>query len=644
MPELTSTEVEKSHVTGVPREGRTPGRVTYRPVHGSFGRWTVTALVALIATGLMAGYLAWQLHNMALAAVTAGILIAFTIELIRASFTVALSWTAVLAKKPSFVRIPEGDTSTVALVITFVPSAEDPVILEELLTEARKIRYREGDFAIMVLDEGDGSVVGPIVDRVNSVGDGHPVLRVSRYGIPAYNQRSGMFEARTKHGNINAAVDVILRNPEYYGRYDIVMGLDPDHIPMREFADRMLGYFEDPNVAYVVGPQSYSNARTNLVAKLAESQQFVFHSVSQTGANSARSAMMVGTSYAIRMSVLEQVGGIQPSVTEDMATSLAVLTRKNPDTRRMWKSVYTPDLLAHGEGPSTWGAFFKQQDRWSRGAIEYVLTGKLLVGMVKMWRKPLRIIHYGLLMTFYLVMGLAWLLAAGNMVITAIWGPTAIDVPPTQWAAFFAWVAFFQILLYTTMRRYNTSPYEESFSWGVFGMFMSVISAPVYANALIKTVLRVPNGFSITPKGAKNTGDSLFTFRLNIFWVVFYLGFTVLAIALGNMPTASLVWPVLATMLSLAPIILWQMQKASARKQEREQEKSVVEVEQFADWASGSLSATQGILPAAPGRFPTTPVSGSVPVAPVSGGLPAAPVAGSMHSTPVGMSVGRGEN
>lgn len=592
MSELSSMEIEKSLVTGFPRSNWDGSRVRYRAVHGSASRWLITAAIAFGAIVILVSYLVWQLHHMALATLTMGIILAFLVDALRVTFTLSLSWAVILARKPEFLPIRAADTSRVILLVTFVPSSEDPDMLEGLLRAAKAIRYRAGDFSIAVLDEGDGTVVTPIVDRVNADAQGHPVYRISRNGIAKYNQPSGKFEAKTKHGNINAGLEVIHGAPDRYGEFDIVMGLDPDHIPMTQFAERMLGYFSDPDVAYIAGPQSYANSRSSLVAKLAESQQFVFHTVSQTGANAANAAMLVGTSYAIRTSVLKQVGGIQPSITEDMATALAVLSRRNPATGKLWKSVYTPDLLAHGEGPSTWGDFFKQQDRWSRGAIEYIVTGKLAAGMLRMWRNPLGVIHYGLLMTFYLIMGTVWLVAAGNMIITTFLGPTAIEVEPSHWAVFYAWVAAFQITLYTMMRRHNTSPYEENFSWGIYGMFMSVISAPVYASALIKTILRRPAGFSVTPKGAKSKGDSWYTFRLNIGWTVFYLGLTAIAFLLGNMPAASMFWPVLAATLSIAPVLLWRFERRNNKVNQ-----DPAEVPEPEDNSTAVAEETRNIVP-----------------------------------------------
>ena len=42
----------------------------------------------------------------------------------------------------------------------------------------------------------------------------------------------------------------------------------------------MLGYFRDPDIAFVVGPQVYGNYDA-AVTKAAESQQFLFHALIQ---------------------------------------------------------------------------------------------------------------------------------------------------------------------------------------------------------------------------------------------------------------------------------------------------------------------------------------------------------------------------
>src|SRR6202034_502906 len=96
---------------------------------------------------------------------------------------------------------------------------------------------------------------------------------------------------KTKHGNHTRWLW------EYAGDYDVVMFVDTDHVPLPNFAERLLGYFRDPDVAFVVAPQVYGNY-SGFVTRSAESQQFLFHSLLQRAGNRLGAAMLVGTNNA----------------------------------------------------------------------------------------------------------------------------------------------------------------------------------------------------------------------------------------------------------------------------------------------------------------------------------------------------------
>jgi len=85
-------------------------------------------------------------------------------------------------------------------------------------------------------------------------------------------------------------------------------------------------------------------------------------------------------SATLGVPALKGIGGLSDSVTEDMATGLKFHSRRNPQTKARWKSVYTPDVLAVGEGPSSWGEFLSQQMRLSRRHFAGLLTA--------VWRGP----------------------------------------------------------------------------------------------------------------------------------------------------------------------------------------------------------------------------------------------------------------
>jgi cellulose synthase/poly-beta-1,6-N-acetylglucosamine synthase-like glycosyltransferase len=461
-------------------------------------------------------------------------------ELLRLINVVSLSLASVVARDPVPVR-PDGKLA-VAFVTTIVPSKEPIDMVRRTLVAALGVRHR-GRLDVWLLDEGDDPAVRAMCSELG-------VLHFSRKGVERFNQKRGPFRARTKHGNYNSWLET------HGSDYQVMMSVDPDHIPLRNYAERILGYFRDPDVAYVVGPQAYGNC-DNLVTKAAESQQFPFHSVIQRAANRYGVAMLVGTNNAIRVDAIMGVGGLSDSITEDMATGLKLHSSRNPATGRRWRSVYTPDVLAIGEGPSSWSDYFSQQLRWSRGTFE------ILSGMF--WRRvfrltPGRLMHYLLITTFYPSMALGWLLGSVNALLYLAFGVQGIEVPVQVWLALYVDATAFQMLLYVRNRRHNVSPSEQEGSAGLVGMVMSVLTSPLYAASFLATVLRRPARFVVTAKGASTSVDSLFSFRRHLQWAVLFAVAMIASVIRGYATPQSCLWPGLAVMICLLPVLLWLTQ------------------------------------------------------------------------------------
>lgn len=461
-------------------------------------------------------------------------------ELLRLVNVVSLSLASVVARDPIPVR-PQRKPA-IAFVTTIVPSKEPVEMVRRTLVAALGIRYR-GRLDVWLLDEGDDPAVREMCADLG-------VRHFSRKGVERFNQERGPFRAKTKHGNYNAWLET------HGSDYQVMMSVDPDHIPVSNYAERTIGYFRDPDVAYVVGPQAYGNC-DNFVTKAAESQQFPFHSVIQRAANCYGVAMLVGTNNAIRIDAIMGVGGLSDSITEDMATGLKLHSSRNPLTGRRWRSVYTPDVLAMGEGPSSWSDYFSQQLRWSRGTFE------ILSGMF--WRRlfrltPGRLMHYLLITTFYPSMALGWLLGSVNAVLYLAFGVQGIKVPVQLWLALYMDATAFQMLLYVRNRRHNVSPSEQEGSAGLVGMMMTVLTSPLYVASFLATLLRRPARFVVTAKGASSSTDSLFSFRRHLQWAVVFVAAMTASVIRGYATPQSCVWPGLALVICLVPVLLWLIQ------------------------------------------------------------------------------------
>src|SRR2546423_15678777 len=152
------------------------------------------------------------------------------------------------------------------------------------------------------LDEGDDPAVKAMARRLG-------VYHFSRKGRPEYNQPSGQFRAKTKSGNHNAW------RAEHEHDCDVVANVDPDHVPMPCFLERTLGYFRDPDVAFVVTPQVYGNMHQNWVAHGASVQQYLFNGIIARGGNGLDAPLLTGTGHLYRPSAWRQIGGYQDPTT-----------------------------------------------------------------------------------------------------------------------------------------------------------------------------------------------------------------------------------------------------------------------------------------------------------------------------------------
>ncbi|MFE5942424.1 glycosyltransferase family 2 protein [Streptomyces sp. NPDC056480] len=458
----------------------------------------------------------------------------------------AIAHATMVARDPIPVYAEKG--TRVAFLTTYVPGKEPLTMVRGTLEGATRLRH-DGLLDLWLLDEGDSAEARALCAELG-------VRHFTRAGVPEWNRVKGPHKARTKHGNYNAWLAL------HGDAYDYFASVDTDHVPLPDLLERMLGYFRDPDIAFVVGPQVYGNY-TGVVTKAAESQQFLFHALVQRAGNRYHAPMFVGTNNAVRISALKQVGGLYDSVTEDMATGFELHRRKNPRTGRYWRSVYTPDVLAVGEGPASWTDFFAQQLRWSRGTYETIVK--------QYWKAPFRtppgrFLNYTLMLAYYPMTAVNWLLGILSSVLYLWFGASGTQVSTSVWLMIYSDAVALQIGLYLWNRRHNVSPHEPEGSGGLAGMAMSAFSAPIYLKSLASAVLRTRGRFVVTPKGGEASPDRILTFRIHLFWAAVLIASLAASVHFGHTHAAMRTWALLALAIALAPITLWALTSLGRRR------------------------------------------------------------------------------
>ena len=305
-----------------------------------------------------------------------------------------------------------------------------------------------------------------------------------------------------KAGNLNAAL--ARTNGE------IVVIFDVDHVPNPDFLERTIGYFADSKIGFVQVMLTFSNSDATWIAKAAAETSLDFYNPTSLGAYEIGGATLMGSNVLIRRKALESIGGYQPGLAEDLATSLALHGAG-------WSSSYVAEPLAPGLAPPDLVAWFTQQLKWARGVFELLLTaypanffrltwGQRLsyaVRMTKYWIGPAVFFH------LFATIGI---LIFGNFETRAIFHEYLRHISLLVFAD--------AIIRYAALHVYRNSVTPKTSL--IRAVALVYATWPVYLSAWLMAVLRIPLSFRPTPKSASG--------GMNPLWLVpqiFALGFLV---------------------------------------------------------------------------------------------------------------------
>jgi cellulose synthase (UDP-forming) len=464
-----------------------------------------------------------------------GLFLMILLQLIVALRTWVIAYFGARACDP--VPMPPTPGLRVAVLTTMVPGKEPIELVMTTLRAMKRIRH-DGTMDVWLLDEGDDDEVRR---RCAELGVHH----FSRKGRAEWNQPAGPFKSRTKHGNHNAW------RAAHEAEYDVVAQMDPDHVPYPNFLERTLGYFADPDTAFVVAPQVYANLTESFVARGAAELAYIFHGVMQRGGNGHGAPLLIGTNHLYRPAAFAQISGYQDCIIEDHLTSMVIYGAVNAGTGNHWRGVYTPDVVAVGEGPATYSDFFSQQKRWAYGIWE--IARRHSPRLLPRLPSPSQRLAFFALQSHYPTTALSWVIGVVLSSLYLIGGVAITRLPAAAWCTLFGANIVTGLFFFQYTQRFNLVEHERR-SGGIAGMVLELITAPIYVAAAAAQLAGRPLAYVVTAKGAAATGDTWRTFRPHLGWA----GIAAVCLVVGplahhNFPSLYL-WAGLTLLISLAPI------------------------------------------------------------------------------------------
>ncbi len=229
-------------------------------------------------------------------------------------------------------------------VDVFVPTYNEPIfVLRRTIVGCQAMRYPNKE--VWLLDDGKRPEAAKLAEELGC----------------QYLTRPD--SAHAKAGNLN--------NGLKSAKGDIVVVFDADFIPLENFLERTIGFFEDPDVAMVVTPQNFYNPdqpEINLGGRVIPHEQTVFYNIIQPGRDFTNSVVCTGTSSLMRRKHLDEIGGIPiGTIVEDWTTGMMLQARG-------YKAIFLSELVSVGAAPENFSSYLVQRIRWAEGTIKLLYT------------------------------------------------------------------------------------------------------------------------------------------------------------------------------------------------------------------------------------------------------------------------------
>lgn len=400
----------------------------------------VAALTALV------GYLTWRIAftipPFGANAVAAGILVTFeAVPLVGMVFRLVTLWNIDSAAPGPVSQAPDG-----LRVAVLIPTYDEPAeVIAPTIAAARAL---EPAHETWVLDDGDRAWVEDLCRE---------------YGV-RYVRRD--VHEHAKAGNLNHALGVMEREAaDGAEEIDVIAVLDCDHVPLPTFLTATLGWFADPKIGLVQGPQSFYNAGA-FDDDGVNGEQGLFFNVQMAARNHAEAGpFWCGSTALVRTRALREIGGVATdTIVEDMHTTLGLI-------KAGWRTTYHHQTLAVGLAPATADQYLLQRRRWGLGAMQVLTRERLWAAKRWMsWRN-----YYE-----YLTGTLWWLEGAATVLVLMV--PVTLLLAGAQTSTAPAW-AFTAVFTATFAARL----------WGAKRLYRHQLS---WTNALALRILRIPVGLS----------------------------------------------------------------------------------------------------------------------------------------------------
>ncbi len=306
--------------------------------------------------------------------------------------------------------------------------------------------------------------------------------------------------SHAKAGNINHATSLTSG--------ELIVVFDADFIPTKNFLTRTVGFFQNPEIALVQTPQSFYNhdpiARNLGLENVLVPEEEVFYRQIEIIKDSADSVVCAGTSFVMRRSALQTVGGfVTDSICEDYFTGIRL-------SATGYRLVYLDEKLSAGLAAENIEAHLTQRLRWARGTLQafFIDSNPLTIRGLRFIQ---RLCHLeGLLHWFTSLSRIVFLLMP---LAYSFLGVLPLRTNARELLYFFLPYYLVQVTVFSWLNRKSRSALLSD----VYSFVQCIPLAVTVVSAMLNPFQK---GFNVTPKGI---ASDRFRFNWNLGWPLIVL-------------------------------------------------------------------------------------------------------------------------
>lgn len=286
-------------------------------------------------------------------------------------------------------------------VSILIPAHNEELVIEDTLQAMVQLHYPKDKLEVILINDCSTDKTGQIAD---AYAKRYPFIQVVHTQPPFGGKGKS---AALNHGFRRSTGDIIVV-------YDADNTPEPDAV-----SNLVLALLKDKKAGVVVGKFRVINARKNWLTRFINVETITFQWLAQAGRWFwFRMVTIPGTNFAIRRSVLEQVGGWdEQALAEDTELSIRVY-------HAGYHIRFFPAAVTWEQEPETWKVWWKQRTRWVRGNL-YVI-GKYLFRFRQLHNKKVLLDLFYFLCTYILLFG--GILTSHAMLLASLFGLVQIKM------------------------------------------------------------------------------------------------------------------------------------------------------------------------------------------------------------------------